>query len=98
MDPTWIEIIKQLGVPVALLLFVAWKGWPFLMKQIEDAKMERKAEIDKFDNTIKTRDALMVQQWREHLHALDAMTTQIQANTEQVKGLRDEIRTAPRNK
>src|SRR5262245_19663600 len=98
MDPTWIEVIKQLGLPAAIVLFIAWKGWPFLMKQIEDAKAERKAEIDKFDNTIKTRDALMVAQWKEHLGALDAMTAQINANTEQIRGLREDIRNGPRQK
>lgn len=90
MEAHWIDIASKFGIPLALLLALGWflakTVWPFVTKQIEQAQADRKTEIDKFDNTIKTRDALMVQQWREHLHALDAMT-------EQIRGLRDDIKT-----
>jgi len=90
VEAHWIDIASKFGIPLALLLALGWflakTVWPFVTKQIEQAQADRKTEIDKFDNTIKTRDALMVQQWREHLHALDAMT-------EQIRGLRDDIKT-----
>lgn len=90
----FIDIASKFGIPVALLVLVGWflvkKVWPFVTKQIEDSQALRKAESDKFDNTIRTRDALMVQQWQEHLKALDTLGTAI---TTEMRGLREDIQS-----
>lgn len=88
----FVDIAGKFGIPVALLGLICWfvarKVWPFVMKQIEEGQTQRKAEIDKFDSTIRTRDALLVQQWQEHLKALDAITGE-------VRGLRSDLQTMP---
>jgi len=86
----WVKIAGQFGIPVALLMLLAYfilrHVWPFVTRQIQDAQTQRAAEIEKFDNTIRKRDGLMVQQWQEHLKALDAITGEI-------RGLREDIQT-----
>ena len=96
MDGSWIDIASKFGIPVALLLGLAYVVrevfiklvWPFVTKQLEEAQAQRKAEIEKFDNTIRTRDALLVQQWQEHLKALDSVTGE-------VRGLRADLKVKP---
>jgi hypothetical protein len=89
----WIDIAKNYGLPGliigALGAFGYFRGWPFLVKMIEEAQAQRKIEIEKFDNTIRTRDALLVQQWQEHLKALDSITGE-------VRGLRDDLKVKPK--
>jgi len=85
----WIDVASKFGIPVAMLIglayFVVRHVWPFVTKQIEDAQSQRKTEIEKFVETIRSRDILMAEGQREHLKALEAMTMEI-------RGLRDEIR------
>ena len=89
----WIEVAKTYGLPGLILLaigaFLYFKGWPLLVKVLEDAQTQRKAEIDKFDSTIRARDQLLVQQWQEHLKALDSITGEI-------RGLRDDLQLKPK--
>jgi hypothetical protein len=91
----WIEVAKTYGLPGLILLAVGlfgyYKAWPLLVKMLEDAQAQRKAEIEKFDNTIRSRDALLVQQWQEHLKALDSITGEI-------RGLRTDLHVKPRQR
>lgn len=73
----WLKIAGQFGVPVALLVLLVWKGWPFVVKQIEDAKADRKAEAEKFVETIRARDILMAETQRQTVKALESMTAEI---------------------
>lgn len=46
----WIDIASKFGIPVGLLLLLGYfllrHVWPFVTKQIEDSKAERKAEME----------------------------------------------------
>lgn len=100
----WIKVAGQFGIPVVLLAlaiyltakFVDKKLWPFVVKQIEDAKAERKTEMDsakaerqaeitKFVDAIRARDVLMAEGQRENIRTLEAMTSELRALSEIVR-------------
>lgn len=85
----WIDVASKFGIPVVMLgllaYFLAMRVWPFVTSQIEDAKAQRKIEVEKFVDTIRSRDVLMAESQRENLKALEAMTIEI-------RGLRDDVR------
>jgi len=96
----WIVIAGQFGLPVAMLVLIGWflvrKAWPFLTKQLEEAQLQRKAEIEKFIaqsekfiETIRGRDILIAESQREHLKAFHLMT-------EEFRSLRDEVKRISR--
>lgn len=70
---------------LGLAYFLVRHVWPFVTSQIEDAKSQRKTEIEKFVDTIRARDTLMAEGQREHLRALEMMTTEIRALREEVR-------------
>lgn len=85
----WIDVAGKFGIPVVMLAllayFLARHVWPFVTSQIEDAKTQRKAEIEKFVDAIRARDVLMAESQREHLKALEAMTAEIRALPEKIR-------------
>jgi hypothetical protein len=86
----WIEIISKFGIPIAALVGVAYfllkQVWPFVVAQIEEAQKQRKAEIDKFIETVRARDVLLVESQREHISALREITKEITALRDIVRG------------
>jgi hypothetical protein len=85
----WLDIASKFGIPVTMLglltLFIVRHVWPFVIGQIEDAKAQRKIEVDKFMDALRTRDTMMSEAQRGHLKAIEAMTVEI-------RGLRSEVR------
>lgn len=77
----WIDVAGKFGIPVVMLAllayFLARHVWPFVTSQIEDAKVQRKAEVEKFVETIRMRDVLMAETQRETMRALNEMTAEI---------------------
>jgi hypothetical protein len=88
----WIDIAGKFGIPVALLMLLGYfllkHVWPFVTKQIEDAKSERKAdmeaakserkeEIGKFMDTLRARDVMIAEISQRHVKALESLTIEI---------------------
>ena len=106
MDNSWISIAKIYGplglIVLALASFLYKTIWPFVVKQIEDskadrkveletAKAERKEEIAKFVETIRARDVLMADIQERHVKAIEAIAVEI-------RGMNKAPRTASRSR
>jgi hypothetical protein len=92
MEPSWVKIAAQFGIPVVLLAlaiylavkFVDKKLWPLLVKQIEDAKAERRADLEHakaeraaFIETIRTRDVILAELTERHGKAFELITFEL---------------------
>lgn len=80
----WIKVAGQLGVPVALLALLIWKGWPFFQEQVKEAQashrnLEEKlvALSDKFAETMRGRDVMMAEIQERNLKALENLAAKI---------------------
>jgi hypothetical protein len=85
----WVELFSKFGLPVVGLggaaYFLARHVWPFIKGQIEEAQAARKAEIDKFVDTIRQYNVLLAESQRENLRALDAITKELTAIRETMR-------------
>jgi hypothetical protein len=85
----WVELLSKFGLPVVGLggaaYFLLCHVWPFVKGQIEEAQAARKAEIDKFVETIRQYHMLLSESQRETLRALEAITKELTAIRETMR-------------
>ena len=92
MDPSWLKVASQFGIPVALLAVVIYvfiklvdkKAWPFVEKQFEDSKAERrqliedaKVERAQYLATIQAGHTLIAELAEKHGDALRLITAEL---------------------
>lgn len=53
----WLPVFKDLGFPLAFVLLVAWKVWPFIVDQVNRAQAERRELSAEFLKSLERRDA-----------------------------------------
>lgn len=80
----WLPFVKEVGLPVALValfLFFLWKGfWPFMVKQIDEAREARKEDQQAFLSALKERDQIT----REQTDAIRHLAQRIDDTTRRV--------------
>jgi len=54
MIPEWIELILQLGFPTATVIFLAWKGIPWLQDLNKTYQDEQREQNEKHNTEIRT--------------------------------------------
>ena len=84
----WVEIVVKIGIPAALILFGGWffirELWPWAKKQFEDLVARQRADLDRFIESLSTRDKMTAEANRETIKTLEALTSE-------VRGLRDDV-------
>lgn len=87
----WLQIILQLGFPTASLVFLAWKGIPWLEEKNEKHNSAIKDMIEKHEKSMARKDEKIEQIVQDSFENHQSSMKIIEANTRAIVALSSDI-------
>ena len=89
LDPTWLNIMERIGLPIFIVLFicaVVWKLLPYIIEWFKQgtasAQIVAEAIPDMKESLHRMANATVIGE--QKLQAIDARTVEIEKNTERI--------------
>jgi len=89
MTTEWIQIILQLGFPTATVIFLAWKGIPWLQNLNQTHRSEIRELIDNHIEKIEEKDAENREVHQQSMRIIEANTRAINSLAHDVGNLKE---------